>query len=697
MKEIVCLAEKLEPIALIGAAGVGKTSIALAVLDHDRIKRRFGDNRRFIRCDQFPVSRKHFLARISKVVGVDIESPEDLTSFLSSKEMILFLDNAESILDPQDTHAREVYAVVERLSLSSNICLGITSRISTVPPLCNCPTIPTLSMESACDIFYRIYNNGGRSHVVNDLVRRLDFHPLSITLLATTASRNTWDYGRLAKEWDTRRTQVLRTDDNGSLAAAIELTLTSPTFRELAALPTFHKLITSPTVRKFVPSPMLRTLCPSARELLEVIAFFPQGIDGDNLDWLFPTISYKKDIFDKFCVLSLTHRCNNFITMLAPMRDYFIPRDPRSSPLLCAVKVRYFSRLAVRIDPDGPGFTDAQWIVAEDTNVEHLLDVFTSVDPSSDGVWEACGDFMTHLYWHKPRQTVLKAKIEGLPDNHRSKPGCLFKLSRLFASVGNHVEQKRLLTHALKLGESSGGDDQTARTLTELSDANRMLGLLKEGILRVEEAVGIYERLGHTTGQAKCLNDLARLLFDDKQLDAAEDAASRAIVLLPHKGQEFQLCQSHRVLGNIYRSEGETKKATHHFKAALRIGSPFNWHHQLFWIHYSLALLYFDEDEFDDAHAHVERARSHAVDGSYNLGRAMEVQAQILYRQCRFQDAASEALGAKRIYEELGATTDVRSCRALLRHVEKAMENRMKGRSDSSGGYFEYNPAFYIQ
>jgi hypothetical protein len=443
IEEIVGLVESFTPIALIGAGGIGKTSIALTLLHHDRIEKRFGENCRFIRCDKFPATLPHFLRQLSNVIGAGVSNPEDLAPlrpFLSSKDILIILDNAESILDPQGTNAQEIYTVVEELSQFKTISLCITSRITTVPPLCKRPIIPTLLADAACDIFYSIYNNGSQSNVINNLLQQLDFHALSITLLATTASHNMWDHDRLAQEWDMHRTQVLQTDYNKSLAATIELSLTSPMFCKLG---------------------------PDARDLLGVIAFFPQGIDENNIDQLFSTISRKRNIFtrqnifhkrntlrrqnifDKFCVLSLTYRSNGFITMLAPLQDYLCPKDPKSSPLLCTAKKCYFSLLSAEVDPEEPGFEEAKWIISEDVNVEHLLNVFTSIDTGSKDVWDACASFMRHLFWHKPQLVILGPKFEGLPDNHPSKPKCLYGLSRLFHSVGNYVEEKQLLGHTL--------------------------------------------------------------------------------------------------------------------------------------------------------------------------------------------------------------------------------------------------------
>ena len=649
---MVDLVESLTPIALIGAGGIGKTSVALTVLHDDRIKERFGENRRFIRCDQFQAAQANFLNRLSKALGAGIENPEDLTSlrpFLSSKEMFVILDNAESILDTPGAEGAKIYTVVEELSRFSNIGLCITSRVTTIPSDCKRLDVPTLSMDASRSAFYRIYDNSEQPNVIENILRQLDFHPLSVTLLATVAHRNSWNQGRLAREWEQQQTGVLKTEHNNSLAATIELSLASPMFKELD---------------------------PAARELLGVIAFFPQGIDEGNFDWLFPTIPDRRNIVDRFCILSLASRNNGFITMLAPIRDHFSPRDPRTSPLLCSTKDRYFSRLQLLgdLEPDQPGFRESRWIRSEDVNVEHLLNILTSLDTVPDDIWAACADFISHLHWHKPRFTVLKPKMEGLPDDHRFKPQCMFQLSELFLSLGNAAEANRLLTHTLELERGQGNDDRVGRTLRCLVGTNRDLRLFKEGRERSREALEIYERLGDAEGQGKCWDYLSWLLYSDQQLDAAEEAASHALKIFLDRGREYWICDSHRLLGEIYRFKREKGKSIHHCEAALKIASSFDWHAQLFLIHHSLAWMFQDVNEFDSAHIHIEQAKPHAVDNPYYLGRTMEQQAWVWYQQGRLEEAKAEVLHALETFEKLGATSDVGRCRDILGKIELAQK-----------------------
>ena len=372
--------------------------------------------------------------------------------------------------------------------------------------------------------------------------------------------------------------------------------------------------------------------------------------------------------------------------MLAPLRDYLRPQDPMSSPLLCTTKDHYFNRMSIEFNHNKPVFRESRWIVTEDINVEHLVDVFTSVDADTGQVWGACADFFAHLYWHKPRYTVLRVKVEGLPDDRFFKPICLLKLAELFKSVGNQVERKRLLNHTLKLLRERGGDHDVAEVLRDLSDANRMLGLPEEGIQQAKEALEIYQRLGTEAEQVGCLNYLGLVLQKANQLNAAKEAASLANYLVPEKGHEFLACQSRRLLGDIYRSMGERTKAIPHLEAALAIASPFGWHDLLFWIHYDLALLFLDERQFDSAHARIEQAKSHTVNDPYRLGRAVHLHAIIWFRQSILEEAKSEALCPSETFENFGAVEESESCRTLLQEIERITNSRSTpDNSDSNG------------
>ena len=112
----------------------------------------------FITISSFP----HLPRRPSGVIGAGTKNPEDVTPlrpFLSSKEMLIALDDAESILYPQGMRGG-IYTATDGLSRFSNICLCI-------PPDSETLGIPILLAEAAHDTFYRKRNE--LSDLVNDI------------------------------------------------------------------------------------------------------------------------------------------------------------------------------------------------------------------------------------------------------------------------------------------------------------------------------------------------------------------------------------------------------------------------------------------------------------------------------------------------------------------------------------------------
>ena len=379
------------PVALLGAGGIGKTAVALTLLDHDHIKAKFSHNRRFISCGELR-SYHDFLARLSKVTGVEAENTPDLSAlrqFFASTYILLVLDSAETILDPYTPDAPAFYSAIEELSRIKTISLIVTTRISTVPTTCQHLQIPALSMIPAREFFYSIYTNRGNVTDIDSLLHQLDYHPLSINVLATVATQNRWKHPRLIQEWEKRRISLLETHHGQGLTAAIELSLKSPMFTRLG---------------------------PNARDILGVIAILPQGVNEAELEWIFPTVSSIRDVVDTFLILSITHRNRGFVTILAPVREYLVT-GASSHTLFYSTRDQYLTRLrAIAHDTkhDRPLLQDIQWLASEQVNIETILALPTRTNPPSVDFQPICSIVKDTSY--------LPLPLAHLVDNIRSKP-----------------------------------------------------------------------------------------------------------------------------------------------------------------------------------------------------------------------------------------------------------------------------------
>ena len=110
----------------------------------------------------------------------------------------------------------------------------------------------------------------------------------------------------------------------------------------------------------------------------------------------------------------------------------------------------------------------------------------------------------------------------------------------------------------LEARKEAGNMSRVAQTLRLLSDINWWLGLHEEGMEQAKEALKTYERLGDPVRQARCSNELAWSLLSTGQLEAAENAASRAIGFVSEEGKEYtqllSFAQGHSILYVCRRS-----------------------------------------------------------------------------------------------------------------------------------------------
>ena len=153
-----------------------------------------------------------------------------------------------------------------------------------------------LSEDGAQEAFYTLCNMA-RSPSVDDLIAGLDFHPFSIDLLARSVRENDWDVTTLLQAWNDEQTSALGTNYRQNLKETLELSLCSPTIKNLGT---------------------------TTQDILNAIAAFPPGVEEGRLRRKSPHITGVEVAVEVLCRFSLIYRQDGFVKMLSPFRSYFL-------------------------------------------------------------------------------------------------------------------------------------------------------------------------------------------------------------------------------------------------------------------------------------------------------------------------------------------------------------------------------------
>ncbi|KAJ7861617.1 P-loop containing nucleoside triphosphate hydrolase protein, partial [Mycena leptocephala] len=323
------LSQQSPRIAILGGGGMGKTSLARAVLHHAATSVKF-EHRFFVSAESATTSLE-----LAALIGlhVGLSPGQDLTKpvvqYISKKpSCLLILDNLETVWEPIQSRGG-VEEFLSLLTAVKHLALIITMRGAERPAKVRwthpflLPLQP-LSDEAAHQTFMDITDGVYATKDINQLLRFTDNMPLAVDLIAHLV-----DYEGLINvlaRWETEKTSLLSVgyDRKSNLDTSISLSLSSPR-------------ITS-----------------DSKELLSLLSILPNGLSDAELvqsNLPIPNILSCKAALQ---ATSLVYQDGNKrLLSLMPVREHIQQFLPPSQSLIQSLCKHFYSVLELYQKYDG--------------------------------------------------------------------------------------------------------------------------------------------------------------------------------------------------------------------------------------------------------------------------------------------------------------------------------------------------------
>ncbi|KAH7906080.1 hypothetical protein BJ138DRAFT_673348 [Hygrophoropsis aurantiaca] len=603
-------------VVLVGPGGIGKSSVAKAILNEDSIVARFGDRRFFVRFDDINASQvtfDTFIGRIARTLGVRSNRLGSITTFLSVSNVLLVFDNAETFQDAA-SGADRIAEAIEEFGALLTVAIMFTTRNRRVPTNLQCAIIDVPALEP--NAFTHVYHTNGSPVIIDKLLSDLDFHPLSINLLANVARDNLWTLEDLRRSWEGQHTRLL--DLGGgklqSLSVTIELSLTS--------------------------SSSIQRLGADARHVMEIAAFLPQGLNERDLERLFPTIPNIRSIVDTLCRLSLMYRKNDAYTMLSPIRLHISSAHTDDDLDLTHARAYYYEQLA-QVDGEDDG---GAWITTEDANLERLLahDLSRATSMDMGFICRACCQFIYQLIQHKPRPTSLRAVIMRLPEVNpqptkflgffkyirqpRSQNACLsgkaecaFYLALLADDLINATQSIDLYATAKRLFILNQQHDLAAWCLERMAAQYTWLGKISAAEDTLQDALTM-RREHHilsSEDEARIKLRLAGATMFRGRLEETRVLLTSARLYFEDVNNTHYLSETMQSQGELELRSGNHLAARHHLEARFLLPTFMSNADERAWNLIFLSMVEVREGNFSEAQKLLEEASALASGGKH--------------------------------------------------------------------------------
>ncbi|KAI5478919.1 hypothetical protein MNV49_004440 [Pseudohyphozyma bogoriensis] len=311
--ELVSLIESGEHPVLVGTGGIGKSTVATAVLHCDSSIAAFADRRYFFRCDELKSADavRDELLRIREYKLEEGESPwQALRGSLGLYTTLVVLDNFET---PTTADRCGVQRLVSELVKIPSLRLILTTRDPSINPDTPIPSLHLtelhqLKRDASKELFLHISPSHANDTSLDALLALLDDYPLVLRLVAASASRTKRTLATVIKLWEKEGTETLDRSD------AREANLSKSLKLSLDVLP------------------------PTAFPLLALLVFLPFGLDSSRIEALeaedLISSAAREDLLNTSLATSVSTGTSVALRLLAPISQNLKKNPQLSTPPL---------------------------------------------------------------------------------------------------------------------------------------------------------------------------------------------------------------------------------------------------------------------------------------------------------------------------------------------------------------------------
>jgi tetratricopeptide (TPR) repeat protein len=611
------LAVPPEPVAVLGAPGIGKSAVCLGALHDARVRDRFGPRRWFVRCDGTG-SADALLARIAAEVGAIAEDTavrlmDRVRAVLGDEPGVVVLDNFET---PWTADPLPVEALLRTVAAIAGVGVAVSARGTARPAGLrwrDFAMLGPLGLAQARHLFLAVAGAGFAADPgLDGLVAAVDGVPLAVELLGYAAQGEP-DLAGVAQRWRHERVGVLERMGGGrrelSVPVSVEASLASP-------------LMTA-----------------AARRLFGLLGMLPDGVTRDDL----PALLHEHGLAAAAALrrLGLVFDEGPRLRMLAPVREHAAAAHPPWSADLARASAHYArlaatgeqlgwgygAQVAARLQAETGNMTVMLQQAATSQRIEELIagvsglvkyaQVTGTAQPSPDLLAAAEKTVTEH---GSPAQQAHAWLVLGNLARYRSDydqaRAWYEQATALYRQVGDVLWEAHS-TGGLAVIAQDRSDYDTARawyqqTLALYRRAGdvRGQGNCIAGLSRIalehsdydtaragyEQALTLYRQIQDDWGQdvlgeATCIKGLADTASATSDHDAAQTRYEQALVLYRQAGDMRGEANCTKNLGDLARARSDPDGARSRYEQALALYQAIPDNYSAGWIHVSLARL----------------------------------------------------------------------------------------------------------